>query len=54
VAPPLMRHDCTGTRGSSGAPLLVRTPAGFAILGVAVAAAREGAGGLAVRPRLAD
>jgi len=54
VAPPLLRHDCTGTRGSSGGPLLVRTPAGFAIVGVAVAASRDGAGGLAVRPRVSD
>ncbi|MFT8246899.1 trypsin-like serine peptidase [Roseomonas sp. BN140053] len=46
---PLLAHDCAGTRGSSGAPLLVRRPeGGWAVVGVAVTAARGGGLGLAV------
>ncbi|MFH5926368.1 trypsin-like serine peptidase [Roseomonas sp. SXEYE001] len=45
----LLAHDCAGTRGSSGAPLLARTPdGGWAVAGAAVAAARRDARGLAV------
>lgn len=45
---PLLLHDCTGTRGASGAPLLLATPAGWAIAGVAVGVARDRPLGLAV------
>lgn len=45
----VLLHGCAGTRGASGAPLLRREPKdGWAIVGVAVAAARQQAGGLAV------
>jgi protease YdgD len=52
VAPPLLRHSCAGTWGSSGAPLLVATATGHAVVGVAVSASRDGQGGVAVRPAL--
>ncbi|WP_458093561.1 trypsin-like serine peptidase [Roseomonas sp. WA12] len=46
---PLLTHDCAGTRGASGAPLLARDAAGgWAVAGIAVAAARGGALGVAV------
>lgn len=48
VAPPLLHHSCAGTRGSSGAPLLVVTSEGHAVVGVAVAAARAAQGGVAI------
>ena len=45
----LLRHGCTGTRGTSGAPLLARAAGGgWQVVGLQVAAARDGAGGLAV------
>jgi protease YdgD len=45
----LLRHTCTGTRGTSGAPLLRREADGsWSIVGVAVAAMRSNAGGIAV------
>jgi protease YdgD len=45
----VLRHGCAGTRGASGAPLLRREAHGdWSIVGVAVAAARQQAGGLAV------
>ena len=45
----VLRHSCAGTRGTSGAPLLWREAAGsWSIIGVAVAAVRGGAGGIAV------
>ncbi len=55
----LLRHDCAGTRGTSGAPVLARGPAGgWVIAGLEVAAAEGRAEGLAVpaaalRPLLA-
>jgi protease YdgD len=33
--------DCAGTRGTSGAPLLVRQGQGWAVLGIAIAAGRQ-------------
>lgn len=48
VSAGLIAHDCEGTRGVSGAPLLVREAGGgWSIGGIAVRAA-AGAGGLAV------
>jgi protease YdgD len=45
----LLRHGCAGTRGSSGAPLLQEDAAGdWFVTGVAVAATRHQAGGVAV------
>lgn len=41
-APALLRHDCAGTRGTSGGPLLVRDGGGWAVAGVAVAAGGDG------------
>lgn len=45
---PLLHHNCTGTRGVSGAPLLVRESGAWRIVAVDVAAQRGVAGGLAV------
>ncbi|WP_439594477.1 trypsin-like serine peptidase [Falsiroseomonas sp.] len=44
----LLRHSCAGTRGVSGAPLLVRQGAGWAVAGLAATAHRTAAGGMAV------
>ena len=44
---PLLRHDCSGTRGSSGGPVLVMTGEGWRLAGVQVGAGL-GAGGVAV------
>ena len=44
----LLRHDCAGTRGSSGAALLVRHGEGWAVAGVAAVATRDARGGVAV------
>lgn len=44
----LLRHGCAGTRGVSGAPLLVRAGTGWAVAGIAVSARGEARGGLAV------
>jgi protease YdgD len=45
----LLRHDCAGTRGASGAPLLAeRAPGQWAILGINVAAFAGESAGLAV------
>jgi protease YdgD len=45
----LIRHSCTGTHGTSGAPLLVRRPdGGWAVAGVQVAGLVAGSGGEAV------
>lgn len=41
-APALLRHDCAGTRGTSGGPLLVRAGDGWAVAGVSVAATGDG------------
>jgi protease YdgD len=43
----LLRHDCAATHGVSGAPLLVRTDAGWTIVGINVARSRSGDVGLA-------
>lgn len=45
---PLIRHDCTGTRGTSGAPLLLRDGAAWRVIGVQVAAMQGRSLGLAV------
>jgi protease YdgD len=37
----LITHDCAATRGTSGAPLLVRQESGWAVLGINIAAGRE-------------
>jgi protease YdgD len=48
----LLVHDCAATRGTSGAPLLARGPDGqWAVAGVAVAVAADGARGHAVPAR---
>jgi protease YdgD len=44
----LLRHDCAGTRGSSGGPLLVRHGDGWAIAGIAAGAVPQARGGIAV------
>lgn len=43
----LLRHDCAATHGVSGAPLLVRTTAGWVIAGINVSRSRSGDVGLA-------
>ena len=45
---PLRQHSCAGTRGTSGAPLLVRDHGRWAAAGVQVAAVEGDIGGLAV------
>ncbi len=44
----LLSHDCAGTRGTSGGPVLVQTPGGWRVAGVQVAGNRDEAGGFAV------
>ena len=44
----LIEHDCSGTRGTSGAPLLTLEKAGWAALGIQVAAAPGQSIGVAV------
>lgn len=39
----LIRHDCDGTRGDSGSPILIETEAGWRVLGLHVAVAERGA-----------
>lgn len=43
----LLRHDCTGTHGVSGAPVLMRDGARWFVIGIAVAAEQGVASGLA-------
>lgn len=38
---PLVRHDCSGTRGTSGGPLLARRDGRWEVLGIAVAVAGD-------------
>ena len=45
---PVLRHDCAGTRGTSGGPVLVDTPDGWRVAGVQVAGNQNDVGGLAV------
>lgn len=45
----LIAHDCAATRGTSGAPLLVRQSGGWAVLGINIAAGNEANLALAVR-----
>ncbi len=45
---PLIAHACAATSGTSGAPVLVRGPDGWAVAGVNVAAVIGDVGGLAV------
>ncbi|WP_240554564.1 trypsin-like serine peptidase [Acetobacter cibinongensis] len=49
----LLAHDCAGTHGSSGAPLLRQNADGWQVIGVQVLARTAGAGGDAV-PLLAE
>lgn len=44
----LIDHDCAATHGASGAPLLVKTKAGWGVAGIDVTA-QQGQGGTAVR-----
>ena len=44
----MLLHDCAGTRGSSGAPLLMRQGEGWAVLGIASRSHRDLAMGEAV------
>jgi protease YdgD len=37
----LIAHDCAGTHGTSGAPLLVREEEGWAVLGINIAAGKQ-------------
>lgn len=37
----LMRHDCDGTKGDSGSPILIQTEAGWRVLGLHVAVAER-------------
>lgn len=39
----LLRHDCDGTRGDSGSPILIETAHGWRVLGLHVAVADRGA-----------
>lgn len=39
----LLHHDCDGTRGDSGSPILMETKAGWRVLGLHVAVAERGA-----------
>jgi protease YdgD len=48
----LIVHDCAATRGTSGAPLLVRQESGWAVLGINIAAGRENNLALAVSAML--
>jgi protease YdgD len=48
----LIAHDCAATRGTSGAPLLVRQESGWAVLGINIAAGRENNLALAVSAML--
>jgi protease YdgD len=46
---PLLLHDCAGTRGVSGGPLLARAPGGgWGVAGIAVGAGLNSATGIAV------
>jgi len=45
-------HDCEGTRGTSGAPLLARRNGGWVVVGINIAAGRDD--NLALAPRLAS
>ncbi|WP_160936105.1 trypsin-like serine peptidase [Teichococcus coralli] len=48
-AAPLFVHDCAGTRGASGAPVLAQDAAGaWSVIGIAVAGAKGAARGLAL------
>ncbi|MDJ0390152.1 trypsin-like serine protease [Roseomonas sp. E05] len=45
----LLVHDCAGTRGASGAPVLAQeAPGVWSVIGIAVAGAKDAARGLAV------
>jgi len=37
----LLTHDCAGTHGASGAPLLARTPGGYRVVAIAIAIAQH-------------
>ena len=50
VGTELQRHNCTGTRGSSGGPLLARSASGWTIIGLQSGAYPRDAGGVAVLP----
>jgi protease YdgD len=44
---PVIRHSCEGTRGASGAPLLVHEGQSWRVIGIAIGAGRDTAGGIA-------
>ncbi len=44
----LLMHDCAGTRGTSGGPVLAQTPEGWRVAGVQVAGNKNDVGGFAV------
>ncbi len=46
--PPALFHDCSGTRGTSGAPVLVRQDGAWRIAGIESGAVVGGRGGVAV------
>ena len=48
AAGPLLTHDCAATRGTSGGPVFTRTPDGWRLAGIEIAARRDGIGGVAV------
>ena len=41
--PRIILHDCDGTRGDSGSPILIETEAGWRVIGLHVAVAERGA-----------
>lgn len=43
AGPRIIRHDCDGTRGDSGSPIMIQTAAGWRVLGLHVAVADRGA-----------
>jgi len=45
---PFVTHDCAGTRGTSGGPLLTQDGDGWAVVGINIAAGSEA--NLALRP----
>ena len=44
----LLRHDCNGTRGTSGGAVVAYLAGAWRLVGMAEAAQRDGAGGVAV------
>jgi protease YdgD len=50
----LLRHDCDGTLGDSGSPILIETAAGWRVLGLHVAVADRGADSFGVAVLVPD